>query len=59
MMRLCLIQNDNISLVEIKQYCIHAEPNYGMLWFYYRNSILDNAIDIWNYAELAIHGDII
>ncbi len=30
-----------------------------MLWFYFRNSILDNAIDIWKNAEIAIQGDII
>lgn len=29
---------------QVRQYCIHAEPNYGVLWFYFRNSILDNAV---------------
>jgi hypothetical protein len=29
---------------QVRQYCIHAEPNYGVLWFYFKNSILDNAV---------------
>jgi hypothetical protein len=29
---------------QTRQYCIHAEPNYGVLWFYFKNSILDNAV---------------
>ena len=36
----------------MRQYCIHAEPNYGVLWFYFKNSILDNAVDIWENARL-------
>jgi len=26
---------------------VHAEPNYGLLWFFNKNSITDNAYDIW------------
>ena len=29
---------------QVRQYCIHAEPNYGVLWFYFKSSILDNAV---------------
>jgi len=36
---------------QTRQYCIHAEPNYGVLWFYFKNSILDNAVDVWRNAE--------
>lgn len=36
--------SDFESLGQIRQYCIHAEPNYGVLWFYYKDSILDNAV---------------
>jgi hypothetical protein len=49
-MRLNLIKEDIKTLEETKQYCIHAEPNYGMLWFFFKNSTLDNAIDIWKTA---------
>ena len=26
--------------------CIHSEPNYGVLWFFFKTSLIDNAIDI-------------
>lgn len=43
------------SLLEkTKQNCLHSEPNYGILWFYYKESILDNAFDIWKQAEKQI-----
>lgn len=41
-------------LKQIKQNCLHSEPNYGVLWFFYKNSLLDNAIDIWENAEYEI-----
>lgn len=44
MLRLCLISGDLETLNSVRQYCIHAEPNYGALWFYYKNSYLDNAV---------------
>lgn len=44
MLRLCLITKDSETLKSVRQYCIHAEPNYGVLWFYYKNSMLDNAM---------------
>lgn len=28
----------------VRQHCIHSEPNYGVLWFYFKNSVLDNAV---------------
>ena len=31
------------SLNELRQLCVHAEPNYGLLWFFNKNSITDNA----------------
>ena len=33
---------------------MHSEPNYGVLWFFYKNSLLDNAIDIWENADYEI-----
>jgi len=44
LLRLCLITKDAVQLELVKQYCIHAEPNYGVLWFFFKNSILDNAV---------------
>lgn len=41
-------------LKKIQQNCLHAEPNYGVLWFFFKNSMLDNAIDIWENAEFDI-----
>lgn len=34
--------------------CLHSEPNYGVLWFYYKSSMIDNAIDIWKNASKTI-----
>jgi len=39
---------------EVKQLCKHLEPNYGVLWFFYRNSVVENAIDVWDRAYEAI-----
>ena len=39
------------TLAQVRQYCIHAEPNYGILWFFYKNSVLDNGIEIWKNAQ--------
>ena len=33
-----------------KQNCIHSEPSYGVLWFFFKNSVLDNAIETWDNA---------
>lgn len=33
---------------------MHAEPNYGVLWFYYKNSLIDNAFDVWQNADREI-----
>lgn len=50
LLRLYLQQGEQKKLKEIKQQCIHLEPNYGVLWFYYRNSVIENAVDVWNRA---------
>jgi len=50
MMRLILLVNGPTmekDLLQMRQTCIHSEPNYGLLWFYHKNSITDNAYDIW------------
>lgn len=42
------------TLQRTKQNCLHAEPNYGVLWFYYKDSLIDNAFDVWHNAEREI-----
>ena len=37
-----------------KQTCLHSEPNYGVLWFYYKTSMIDNAVDVWQSAHQTI-----
>ena len=44
MIRYCLMREDRELLGQVRQYCIHVEPNYGVLWFFFKNSILDNAM---------------
>lgn len=41
-----------------KQNCLHAEPNYGVLWFYFKSSMLDNAIDVWENAEFELRNQV-
>lgn len=38
--------------------CLHSEPNYGVLWFYHKNSMIDNAIDVWNNAMVAVEAEL-
>ena len=45
-------------LSKVSQHCIHAEPNYGVLWFYFKNSVLDNAVDIWQNARVSISKEV-
>ena len=51
MLKLSMIMQQSDMLVQskelyeqVRQYCIHSEPNYGVLWFYFKNSVLDNAV---------------
>ena len=37
----------NEILKKTRQNCLHSEPNYGVLWFYFKDSLIDNAYDIW------------
>lgn len=37
---------------------MHSEPNYGILWFYFKYNINDSALDIWNNATEAMTTDI-
>ena len=38
--------------------CLHSEPNYGVLWFYYKSSMIDNAIVIWKNARSIIEKEL-
>ena len=41
---LCIRKAPAEDIATLKQNCIHAEPNYGLLWFYYKETIIDNAM---------------
>ena len=41
-------------LLKTKHNCLHSEPNYGVLWFFFKNSLVDTACDIWMEAERQI-----
>lgn len=47
-----------MTLEKVKQNCLHAEPNYGILWFYYKQSLIDNAYDVWQFAEQKIQKEL-
>lgn len=38
-------------LVKTRRNCLHSEPNYGVLWFYFKETMLDNAYEIWENAR--------
>ena len=44
-------------LNQTKQNCLHSEPNYGVLWFYFKDSVLENAFEIWSNATSRITAD--
>ena len=37
---------------------MHSEPNYGILWFYFKHTINDTALDIWDNATKMIEKEI-
>ena len=44
MLKLYLLTGQEEKISQLKQQCIHAEPHYGVLWFFYKDSSLDNAM---------------
>mmetsp|Transcript_35806 Transcript_35806/g.47117 ORF Transcript_35806/g.47117 Transcript_35806/m.47117 type:complete len:145 (-) Transcript_35806:418-852(-) len=58
MLKLYLLTGQTDKIAQLKQQCIHAEPNYGVLWFFYKNSSLDNAIEVWDRAVKIIKTEI-
>ena len=51
------LSGKNVSQVlhKTKNNCIHSEPNYGVLWFFFKNSLVDSACDIWMESEKQIY----
>lgn len=46
------------KIAELKQICKHAEPNYGVLWFFVKTSLVENAIEVWDSAVVQIRKDL-
>ena len=44
MLKLYMLTGQEEKVTLLKQQCIHAEPNYGVLWFYFKDSVVDNAM---------------
>ena len=47
-------KNMDAVLLKTKHNCLHSEPNYGVLWFYFKNSSIDSAYEIWHCANSKI-----
>ena len=43
---------------KLKLGCIHSEPNYGLLWFYFKRSFIDCSVEIWNNALAELNAEI-
>jgi hypothetical protein len=44
LLRIYIILNEKEKIKSLKLLCIHSDPNYGVLWFYCKNSFLDSAL---------------
>lgn len=58
LMRLYIIKDKKQELLELKRLCIHSEPNYGIMWFFFKRLGRDSALDIWNQAEERIRSEL-
>mmetsp|Transcript_29342 Transcript_29342/g.25940 ORF Transcript_29342/g.25940 Transcript_29342/m.25940 type:complete len:142 (-) Transcript_29342:144-569(-) len=56
--KLYCLRGETKKIEELKNICMHSEPNYGILWFYFKHNINDTALDIWNKATKAISEEI-
>jgi len=52
------LQVNNLSFEQIKQNCVNADPNYGLLWFHCCRHAIDNASVIFDRAVQLILSDI-
>lgn len=51
LLRLYIIRKEYTKIKELKRLCINADPNYGMLWFYCKQSGLESAAEVWKNAK--------
>ncbi|OMJ67246.1 hypothetical protein SteCoe_35648 [Stentor coeruleus] len=51
MLRVYMLKGELHKFHDLKKICINADPNYGMLWFYCKNSPLEGAKDVWKRAK--------
>lgn len=58
LLRLFIITKEEAELKKLKRKCIHSEPNYGILWFYFKQNRNDTSLDIWNQAEKQIRKEV-
>jgi len=56
--KLYTLKGDTKKIEELKNTCIHSEPNYGILWFYFKHNMNDSALDIWEKATKAIFTEV-
>ena len=48
--KLYTLRGETEKIEKLKNVCMHSEPNYGILWFYFKYNINDTALEIWNNA---------
>jgi la-related protein 1 len=58
LMRLYYITCKLHKLKELKQACINADPNYGMLWFFCKKTALDGPRNVWKVAKRLVLEDL-
>ena len=51
LLRVYLLQGKLHKISQLKQMCINADPNYGMMWFYCKNNSLENSKEVWTRAK--------
>ncbi len=44
LLRLYLLQNQKEKIKKLKSQCINYEPNYGVVWFYCKESMIDTSL---------------
>lgn len=44
MLRLYNLKGEKDKIEVLKLTCVHSEPNYGLLWFYFKDNLLENAM---------------
>lgn len=39
-----MLTDQTDKLRALKQTCIHSEPNYGVMWFFFKDTAVENAL---------------